>query len=426
MFYKYGVLIGVFLGLLIFSSVGASQGFVYLVKVEGMINPGSADYILRALDKAQQDNANALIIQLNTPGGLVQSMDQIIGRIENSRVPVIVYVAPGGAHAFSAGTYILMASHIAAMAPATSIGACQPVEMTGTKTSNKTINAYASKMRSLAEDHERPINISEKFVTQNLALSPSEALEQRVIDFIAVDLSDLKAKAHDKEVKVFHEKIKLDLKGTSTNEILMSTKERFMQTIADPNVAYILFTIGFIGLIAELYSPGAILPGVLGGICIILALFAFGTIGVNITGILLIVLAIILFIADIKAPTHGILTAGGIAALVIGSLMLVPSPEQPFIQISWPVIVAVVGTTTAFFVFAIGKAILAHRRKPAIGPEEMIGMEAIAESNLKPEGTVMARGEYWKAYAEEGEILKGEKVVIVRTEGLKLFVRKKR
>ncbi|ODS37323.1 MAG: hypothetical protein A7315_04185 [Candidatus Altiarchaeales archaeon WOR_SM1_79] len=417
---------------LLISNASAQQD-VYLIEFKGTIDYGTANFIISGIEKAEKDDA-ILVIQLDTPGGLVDPMKDIVTKMENSKAPVVIYVAPEGAWAESAGSFILMASHVAAMAPGTLTGSAHLVgyDPEDEVMEEKVTNALQTYMKGIAERHDRPSGIAERFVNESLSVTAEEALEEGVIEIIASDTNELLSKMDGMEVEVSGSDVVLNTKNSRVTKIEPSFRDKFMQLIGNPSIMYILFMIGIYGIIMELYNPGSVLPGVLGGICIILAIWGMGVIDANLAGVALILLAIIFFIAETQLPTSGLLAVAGVICLVIGSLMIswrkwMPEEEQePYIEfiIPWELITAVTIVTAGFFLFAVAAVIKAMKRKVVTGEEGMIGMEGVADTGLKPHGRVYIRGERWKAESTIGDIEKGEKVRVVRTEGLKLFVEK--
>lgn len=397
----------------------AAEEQVYILKVEGVIDPIVSDYIRRGISTAEKENA-ALIIQLDTPGGLDTSMRSIIQDILNSGTPVIVYVHPQGARAASAGSFILVASHVAAMTPGTNVGAAHPVALMGNASvSEKIVNDAAAYMKSLAELKKRNVSLAASFVYNSTSITATEALNSGIADLIADDYDSLLSQLDGRRVEVKSGEKILRTKNAKRVELPMSAREEFLHIISNPNIAYLLFLAGIYGIIFELSNPGAILPGVVGGICILLALWSFQALSVSAAGAALIIFAIVLFIAEVMAPTHGILAAGGIIALFLGSLMLI---EEPFIKISLGVVAPATIFTALFFAFALGLAIKAQRRKPTTGIEGMLGLVGVAREELNPEGGIFVRGELWRARAKSGAIQKDKKVKIVGADNLILIV----
>lgn len=400
---------------------------VIAITIDGSINPATAGYIHRAIQHAEKQKATSLLIHLNTPGGLLKSTRVIVGDILQSPIPVIVYVSPGGAHAGSAGVFITMAAHIAAMAPGTNIGAAHPVNSGGgsmdTIMSEKVTNDAVAFIRSIANKRGRNANWAAEAVRKSVSLSENEALENNVIDLISNNEQELLTAIDGKNVTVTTGTTALRTKNANVELMEMGWGEKLLNVLSDPNVAYILFLLGIYGLLFELYSPGAIFPGVLGGISIILALYAMHTLPVNYAGLALIVFAIVLFVLEIKIVSHGILALGGIVSLLLGSMMLIRSEQEfAFARISWVVIISAVAVTTLFFLFIVGMGIQAQRAKPITGLEGMIGETGHAISELNPLGTVRMHGEIWRAQSPAGIIPEGKKVKVKAIEGLTLIV----
>lgn len=399
---------------------------VVVINVDGAIQPACADYIRSGIEKATQENAECLIIKLNTPGGLLKSTRVIVTDILQSKVPIIVYVAPSGSQAASAGVFITIAGHIAAMAPGTNIGAAHPVTLEGTQDSimmEKATNDAAAFIRTISEKRNRNIQWSEDAVRKSLSITESEALKLHVIDLIAKDVKDLLAKIDGKEIETSSGKILLNTKNVEIIDLSMTFSQILLNILSDPNLVYILFMLGIYGLFFELYNPGAIFPGVIGGICIILALYSMHTLPINYAGLALIVFAVILFILEIKIVSHGILSVGGVISLILGSIMLidVDSFGQVF-RISWEIIATVVILTVLFFSFAITMGIKAQRRKPTTGAEGIIGEIGVAISDLDPEGEVRVHGEIWKSESISGKIKCGQTIKVEGILNLKLKV----
>jgi membrane-bound serine protease (ClpP class) len=398
-----------------------------VITVDGVINPVSSEYIGKSIRKAAKKGSEALVIELDTPGGLDTSMRSIVKDIVSSEVPVVVYVAPGGARAASAGVFIALASHFAAMAPGTNIGAAHPVGLGGKmdKTmAEKATNDAAAYIKSLAESRGRNAQWAEKAVRESISATESEALKEHVIDLVEKDISSLLSDIDGRKVRTPLGERTLRTKDARVVREEISLRLRILNFISDPNVAYILMLLGFYGLFFELTSPGAIFPGVAGGICLILAFYAFQTLPVNYAGLLLIILAVILFILEIKIVSHGVLTIGGIIAMIIGSLMLFESPG-PFVRLSLYLILPAVFITALFFSLTISLALKAHRRKPVTGKEELIGMEGIAKTDITGEGGMVSlHGELWSAFSDDA-IARNDKIVVEEVRDLKLKVRKK-
>ena len=396
-----------------------------LIKLEGAINPGSAGYVVRGIRYANNIGAELIIIQLDTPGGLASSMRQIIKAILNSRVPVVVYVAPSGAGAASAGAIVTISAHIAAMAPGTNIGAAHPVGLGGKdigKTmTEKVVNDMASYARGIARQRHRNAKWIEMAIRESVSITAEEALKKHVIDLIADDISELLRKIDGRTVSIVGgKKIKINTEGISIETFKPDIRDRILKTISDPNIAYILMMIGLTGLYFELAHPGAILPGVLGAISLILAFYSFHTLPVNYAGLLLIALGIILFILEIKVTSYGMLTIGGIISLLLGSMMLFDN-----VKVSLSLIMPTVAMFSAFFLGITYLAIKAHREKPISGAEGLIGEKGIVERWEKNRGLVFVHGEYWNAESDE-ELAPGDKVEVKAIKGLTLRVKKEK
>ncbi|MGQ9625609.1 MAG: NfeD family protein [Anaerolineae bacterium] len=402
------------------------ERWVYLLEAKGAVSPALLSYIERGINVSEEEGATCIIIQLDTPGGSVDLTKEITQKMRQAGVPIVVYVAPRGAHAASAGTFITMAGHAAAMAPGSSIGAASPVgpqgeTITGTMGS-KITNILVADIEGLTKRRgEKAVEWAKKAVTEAAAATSEEALELGVIDFIAEDVSELLEKLDGFTVKVRGEEVMLRTAGAEVVPLPMNPLENFLHVITNPNIAFILMTLGINGLIFELSSPGGYLAGIIGAVCLVLALYAFGVLPVNYTGLLFIVLAFILFLIDIKAPTHGILTAAGVASFVFGSLILFSSP---YYQVSRSLIAGVALTSALFFAFVVAKAMRAQRWRVTTGREGMLGQVAVARTELNPEGTVFLLGERWSATSEDGPIKVGEKVEVISVEGLLLRVRR--
>lgn len=412
------------------SQAQAANPTIDVLRVKGAINPLVADYIERGISEAEASNTIAVIIMLDTPGGLDTAMRDIVQDIVSARIPVVVYVSPSGARAASAGVFITISAHVAAMAPNTAIGAAHPVsigaggeaEISETM-EEKVVNDAAAYIRSLARTHNRNMDWAERAVRESVSASEQEALELKVIDLVAADLDDLVSQLDGREVTMLGgATVTLDTRDATINDNQMTWTEDFLYAISDPNIAYLLLSIAMLGITAEIYSPGLIFPGVIGAISLLLAFFSLGMLPVNYAGILLIVLAFGLFIAEVFTTTFGLFTAGGITALVLGSLILFKG--GPLFQVNPWLIATVVIIITAVLVFTIVKIISVHRRQASTGREELLGKTALVKKALDPEGIVLYKGERWTAHSETGPVEPGETVVIDRVDGLKLYVAK--
>ncbi len=415
---------------------------VVVITVDGVINPVAAEYIGKALKEVNGINAGALtgrsaggrspehiealVLRLDTPGGLDSSMRSIVRDIVASDVPVVVFVAPSGARAASAGVFITMAAHIAAMAPGTNIGAAHPVSV-GRKMdkvmSEKVTNDAAAYIRSIARERGRNAEWAEEAVRKSVSITETEALKKNVIDLVAPDIKSLLSEIDGKEVKTAAGEQALRTSGAKVIEREMGIRDKILDFISNPDVAYILMLLGFYGLFFELTSPGAIFPGVVGGICLILGFYALQTLPVNYAGLLLIVLGIILFVLEVKIISHGLLTAGGLLALVLGSLMLFES-SSPLFKLSLSTVLFAAFITAAFFSLTVRLAYRAYKRKPVTGAEGLIGLEGTAKTEITHGGgMVFVHGELWSAFSDEA-IRSGEKVIVEEVKGLKVRVRK--
>ncbi|HEU4725058.1 MAG TPA: nodulation protein NfeD [Candidatus Eisenbacteria bacterium] len=408
-------------------TTNASAGPVIdVLTLEGAIQPISAEVFITAIDRAERDKREALVVRLDTPGGLDSSMRDIIKRILVSDVPVIVFVAPPGARAASAGTFIAYAAHVSAMSPGTSIGAATPVQMGGNDVQKdlgvKVKNDAVSYIRSLATQHGRNADWAEKAVREGGSLPEQEALRLKVVDLVARDLDGLLASLDGRTVTVAGMARTLHTKGATTRELKPSWRQDLLSRIVDPNIAYILFILGFYGLIFELSNPGAILPGIVGGICLLLAFLAFQALPVNMTGVFLILFAMILFLVDVKVQSHGLLSVGGVVSLILGSVILMAG-ESGIGRVSLVVVGTAVGATILFFAFVVGAAWRAQRTRATTGWEGLVGERGEAVTALAPKGKVFVHGEYWNA--ESGEVIDtGAPVIVERVDGMTLRVRK--
>lgn len=396
---------------------------VNVIRVESVISPSSADYIVSAIKQAEKDKVAALVIELDTPGGLDTSMRVIIKEMLAAERPIVVYVAPSGARAASAGAFITVAAHIAAMAPGTNIGAAAPVAMGGQmdKTMEKKVtNDAAAYMRTIAEKRGRPIDLAEEWVRKATAKTETEALKAKLIDVISPKLDDLLQAIDGRVVTTAAGKVKVETKNAVVKREEMNLREKILKIITDPTIAYLLLILGLAGLYFEFSTPGAILPGVLGAIALILALYAFSQLPINYAGVLLILLGIVLFIAEIKVVSHGVLTAGGLTSMVLGSLMLIDAPV-PYMRISLWAILGTAGGTALFFLFVVGAGVKALRARTVTGMEGLIGEVGVVRTRLTPRGQVFLRGELWTAEGV-GEVESGESVRVTGIDGLTLHV----
>ena len=414
------------IAMLVPAAVRAAPAPVATIEIEGVISPVTLRLVGLAIDRAQAERAQALVILLDTPGGLERSMRAIVQRMLNAEVPVVVFVAPTGARAASAGVFITMAGHVAAMAPATNIGAASPVSIGGgnDKTMMKKVeNDAAAFIRTVAIERGRNADWAEKAVRQAVAVTEREALKLNVIDLIADSLPDLLGKIDGRTIKLPKGTVTLATKGAPVRPIEIGFRDRFLNVITDPNVAYVLMMLGMLGLFFELSNPGVILPGIIGGISLILAFFAFQSLPINYAGLLLILFGIVLLVAEIKIVSHGVLAIGGMISMALGSLMLFDSPEVGF-RVSWWVIAPTVGATAGLFLFVVAAGVRALGRPTATGAEGLVGKTATVRERLAPEGQVMVSGEIWRAVAQGEPLEPGAQVRIVSVDGLTLKVAK--
>lgn len=401
---------------------------VLSIHIDGAINPISADFIHNSIQKAKAEKAECLIIYLNTPGGLLNSTRQIVHDILESPVPVVVYVAPPGAHAGSAGVFITMAAHVAVMAPGTNIGAAHPVLLQSRMDSTmneKVTNDASAFIRSIAEKRNRNMVWAERAVRNSVSITETEALKDSVIDFIAKDETELLAKLEGRKVELPSGTKTLHTILAKVEQHEMTSSEKILNTISDPNIAYILMMLGFLGLFFEFSSPGAIVPGIVAGISLILAFYAMNSLPVNYAGLALIIFAIILFVLEIKIVSHGLLAIGGTISLLIGSMMLIKSSSPIEVaNISRPVIYGATAVMATLFLLIISFGVKAQQRKVVTGLEALIGDTGEAMEALAPTGTVFVQGETWNASSVAGDIDKGEKVRIKAMRNLVLYVEK--
>jgi membrane-bound serine protease (ClpP class) len=425
-------LIGLLLAASIVTGARAASPRIDVLTIKGTINPVLTDYVKRGVEQAEDNGTEVLIIQMDTPGGLDTAMRDVIQVIVNSRVPVAVYVAPSGSRAASAGLYILQSAHIAVMAPNTATGAATPISMgeggeaqMSDELKAKVLNDAIAYIRSLAESHGRNADWAEKAVREGVSVTEREALDLNVIDMIAPNIESLIAQLDGRQVTMLDKRqITLQTQGATISYIPMKTIENFLYAIADPNIAYILLSLAMLGIMVEIFNPGLIFPGIVGGISLLLAFYSLGVLPVNYAGILFIVLAFGLFVAEVLTTTFGLFTVGGMVSLVIGSLILFQGASPVFRIDPW-LIATVTIVVAGAFAFVIQRAIAAHRRQAKTGREELIGKTATVKVTLNPEGTVFLKGERWTAISEEGLVKPGEEVVIKKVDGLTLYVTKK-
>ena len=406
--------------------VFAETTTIRVVTIRDPITPVTARLLQRNLEEAARQAESLLLVELDTPGGLDTAMRDIIKGLFASPVAVVVYVAPAGARAASAGALICLAADFCAMAPGTNIGAAHPVtlgEKADPTMEAKLVNDAEAYAETIANKRGRDATLARRMVRDSLSLSAEKALEGKVTDLIAADRAELLHQLEGRQVMREGQAFVLQLQGARVIEAKMTTAERILTVISNPNVAYMLLMLGMLGIFFEISSPGAILPGVIGAISLILASFAFQALPVNYAGILLILLALILFIAEIKIVSYGMLTVGGMIAMALGSLLLFDSPE-PWLRLSWQVSLLMVLVTAGFFALVVSKALVAQRRRPTTGREGLIGEEGSAQSAIDPTGKIFVRGEYWEARSDV-PIAAGDKVVVEAVEGMRLKVKRK-
>jgi membrane-bound serine protease (ClpP class) len=400
-----------------------------VIKVNATITPPVADFILQSLNASIKSGSDGLVILLDTPGGLDLAMRDIVKGILGAPFPVIVYVSPSGARAASAGMIITIAAHVAAMAPGTNIGAAHPVgigiggsggdKVMMAKVENDAV-AYAI---SIAKQKGRNAEWVEKAVRNSESIPADQALQLQVVDMVAKDLSSLLDQLHGREVKIQESLRILNTKSAAVREIKMSSRQQALTTLSDPNIAYILFLIGLAGLYFELAHPGVILPGVIGGISLIMSFFAMQTLPINHAGIALIIFGLILFIAEIKVISHGLLSLGGVISLFLGSLLLFDSPE-PALRVALKVMIPSLIIVSAFFIFVVSLVVKAQMKKKHTGPDELIGTEGVAVTTVHEIGKTLILGEYWNSWSEQ-PIAAGKKVIVERVDGMKIKVTEK-
>ena len=409
----------------------AKAPLVVIARVDALIHPVSAEYMIDAMDRADADGAAAVVFTLSTPGGLVDSTRSIVSRMIASKTPVVVYVAPAGVHAASAGFIITIAADVAAMAPGTNIGAAHPVSGTGeqmdetmAKKSAEDLAAYA---RNLASKRNRNVELCDQAVKESRAFTEAEALSASppLIDLVAVDLDDLLKQLDGRTVTRFDgSTVVLRTAGAETLALEMSLRQRILSALAHPNIAYLLLSLGMLGLTIELWNPGAVLPGVAGGICLLLAFFTFQVLPVNYAGLLLILFGVALFVLEIKVTSYGVLSAGGVISLLFGSMILMDS-SAPELQVSLNVIIPVVVGVSAVLIFLVRLAVASQRRRSVTGPSGMIDGEGVALTAFSSgtAGRVATHGEIWRAVADE-PVAEGDTVRITAVDGLTLTVRR--
>lgn len=398
---------------------------VFVVKIDAPITPVIANFLIYSIDLASRENAQALIVELDTPGGLVESTREIVKEILKSRVPIVVYVSPSGARAASAGTFILLASHLAAMAPGTHVGAAHPIELTGKadeKIMEKITNDLVAWAKNIAQMRKRNEKFAEEAVKESKSITETEALKLGVIEVIAKDLNDLLNKAHGKIVLINEEKVPLKLKNSEIKEIKEDLKTKLLKILTNPNLVYFLLMLGLVGLYFEFSHPGTIFPGVVGAICLILALVGLSILPVNYAGLALIILSGILFFLETQVTSHGLLALGGTICLFLGSLMLF-GKNPPSLRVYQPFLYTVILTISATLAGITYLAVKTIRKKPVSGKEALIDKIGNVIEDIGPkEGKIFVEGEIWKAISDE-YIPKGTKVIVIEKKGFTLKVK---
>jgi len=399
-----------------------AAGRLLVLRLEGPVSPVTAEALASAVDRAERESYRALVVEIDTPGGLETSMRSMVKRMLASKVPILTWVSPAGSRAASAGVFIVMAGDVAAMCPGTNIGAATPVNLQGGMDSTlarKATSDAAAFARTVAQQRGRNVRWAEEAVRKAVAASETEAVDLGVVDFVANSLDELLEQADGLQISRAGVETTLALAGLPRDRIEPTLRQKLLGVLVDPNVAYILMLLGFYGLLFELQNPGAILPGVVGGICLILAFLALSTLPVNYAGVALIVLAIAFFLAEVKVVSHGLLATGGVISLVLGSVILFQGEGT---RLSWSIILGATGATAVFFLFIVGKGLSAQRLKVTTGRSGLVGLRATAVERLAPTGRVRVSGELWNA-TSESDVEAGSEVVIAAVEGLTLRVR---
>ena len=414
------------LAVILVSLCAFPAGEIVKLQLTGSINPVSRDLVLRAIDVAEESQAALLVVELNTPGGLGESMRDIVMAELGATVPIAVFVGPAGARAASAGVLITMAADVAAMAPGTNIGAAHPVDLMGggqeqdETMTEKITNDAAAFAKSIAEERGRNVEWAEKAVRESSSLTALEALEEGVIDLVVADLQELLIQLDGYSLP---DGRVLETEGLPIREVKPNLRDRLLGYLADPNIVYILFIVGLYGLIYEFFHPGIGFGLAAGGICLVLAFLGLQILPVNIVGIALVLFGVLLMVLDAFTPTNGILTTGGVVSLLAGSFTLFNIPDRA-VGLSWSTIIVTVGAMTVLFAFIISKGLLIQRRRPVTGKAGMIGAVGTARSDLDPKGKIFVKGEYWNAEAVGEHIVAGDQVVVEKQDGRTLIVRR--
>lgn len=415
----------IFTGSFLFPAILFAQT-ILSITIKGGINPASAEYIHKTIEKATVEKDECVLIHLNTPGGLLTSTRDIVSDILKSSIPIIVYISPAGAHAGSAGVFITLAAHIAVMAPGTNIGAAHPVTLqaaTDTIMETKGTNDAAAFIRTIAEKRKRNVEWAEDAVRHSVSITEEEALEKNIIDYIANDDREILTQVDGKKVEVNGITKTLETKNATIQSTEMGFFQKILDRLSDPNIAYMLMMLGFYGIMFELFNPGSIFPGIAGVIFLIFALYSMSSMPVNYAALSLIIFGIILFLLELKIMSHGLLTIGGIVSVVLGSLFLFrSSPSENFVSVSWSIIIGCTTVTALFFLFVVGMGLRAQRLRPATGVQTLIGKTGEVSDPLHPTGTVTVNGELWNAESVSGNINSGEKIIIKEIKNLTLYV----
>jgi membrane-bound serine protease (ClpP class) len=396
------------------------------ITVDGAITPPVASFVEESIKKSGDRKAAALLVLLDTPGGLDKSMRQIVKAVLDSPLPVIVYVFPPGSRAASAGAIILLSAHVAAMAPGTNVGAAHPVTIGKDKVDkemmSKVVQDAEAYARSLAKMRGRNVEWAAKAVTKSVSITANEAAEMHVIDVVASSIDDLLTRVDGRTVQVGNRKVVLRTKGAAVTELEMPLKYRVLSSVSDPTVAYLLMMVGFFGILFEIYSPGAIFPGVLGAICLVLAFYAFQAIPINFAGLALILLGLVFFILEIYVVSYGMLSVAAVAAIVFGSLMLVDLPSS-WLSISRAAIAAVAVACLVFFLGVLSYALKTQLSRVTTGREGLVGESGVARTPIAPTGKVVVHGEYWDAESVE-PIREGERITVTEVKGMRLKIKR--
>lgn len=424
---RKAILFIVIIFLLLNVSLLAKSNRVLNLKIDGIIGPTVQNYLLNNIEEAEsRQNIDFILLEINTPGGLSQSMRTISNEIMNFSLPVVGYVTPAGAHAASAGAFIMMACDVCAMAPTSSIGAAHPVNMGGKMDSTmqkKVVNDMVTYITGMAKKHKRNEKVAEKMVKQSISLTAKEAKEKNVVEFIAQTREQLFTKLDSLHITKNGVEYEFNTKDLEIVTHEMNIIEQFLYHISNPNIAYILLMLGFYGILAEFSNPGIGFAGVFGSISLLLALFALSNLPINLVGILLIFAGIVLIILEVKVQSSGILGIGGVVAIILGSMMLIRS-HAPFLQISVSLIVGVAIFSVLFFALLLTLVLKVHKSKIKTGKEGEIGKTGYVKIALDPEGKVWVRGELWNAKSLSGNIPKGTKIQVLNMDRMTLIVKK--